>query len=127
MKADKPQADSTQHQRVAQALPVEPPLHGGPPPHKGKTLYLVRHAKSSWADMGLDDFDRPLNKRGLRDAPEMGKRLKKRKILPDVIISSPARRAINTAEIIAKEVGFPAKRSSATKRSTPPLSRTCSQ
>lgn len=74
-----------------------------------KTLYLVRHAKSSWTDISLSDFDRPLNKRGLRDAPEMGKRLKKRKILPDTLISSPARRAIDTAEFIAKAIGYPKK------------------
>jgi phosphohistidine phosphatase len=71
-----------------------------------KTLYLVRHAKSSWKDDLLQDFDRPLNKRGERDAPFMGEKLKEQKIIPDVIIASPAKRAKATAKIIAKKVGF---------------------
>lgn len=70
------------------------------------TLTLVRHAKSSWDHVGLQDFDRPLNERGLRNAPEMGKRLAKRGDTPDVIISSPAKRAMTTAEMIADEIGF---------------------
>ncbi len=48
-----------------------------------KLLDLVRHAKSSWAEPGLADIDRPLNKRGKRDAPEMGRRLKERDAVPD--------------------------------------------
>jgi len=71
-----------------------------------KKLYIIRHAKSSWKDMKLDDFDRPLNKRGKLNAPLMGTRLKNRKISPDLIISSPAKRAKNTAKIIAKKVKF---------------------
>ena len=71
-----------------------------------KTLYLLRHAKSSWKFPGLDDFDRPLNKRGQRDAPRMGKRLQKRNILPDLIISSPARRAKHTAQEVAHSMGY---------------------
>lgn len=71
-----------------------------------KTLYLVRHAKSSWEDAGLSDHDRPLNQRGERDAPQMGKRLKKRKPQPEVIISSSAVRAKTTAKALAKEIGF---------------------
>ena len=70
-----------------------------------KTLYLVRHAKSSWGDMTLGDFDRPLNKRGQRDAPEMGRRLKKRGVLPDIILCSPAQRARQTAELLLRELG----------------------
>jgi phosphohistidine phosphatase len=66
-----------------------------------KTLYLVRHAKSSWSVPGLSDRDRPLNDRGLRDAPKMGKRLAKLDAKPDVILSSPARRALETARLIA--------------------------
>jgi len=58
-----------------------------------KTIILVRHAKSSWKDPSLDDFDRPLNKRGKRNAPFMGNKLKERKIMPDLILSSPAKRA----------------------------------
>lgn len=71
-----------------------------------KKLVIIRHAKSDWDNSLLDDFDRPLNKRGLSDATLMGKILKEKKILPNSIISSPAKRAITTAEIIAKEVGY---------------------
>lgn len=71
-----------------------------------KTLILVRHAKSSWSDSSLMDIQRPLNKRGSRNAPEMGKRLKNRGILPDIIVSSPAVRAFTTAELISKEIGY---------------------
>lgn len=70
-----------------------------------KTLYLVRHAKSSWSDMSLTDFDRPLNKRGLHDAPMMGKRLKQRNVNPDIILCSPAKRTQETAELLIKEMG----------------------
>ena len=73
-----------------------------------KTLYLVRHAKSSWKFPELDDFDRPLNRRGKRDAPMMGKRLQRRGILPDLIMSSPAKRARKIAQAVAKAVGYPA-------------------
>ncbi len=66
-----------------------------------KTLVLVRHAKSSWGDPGLPDHSRPLNDRGRRDAPEMGRRMKQRDIRPDVILSSTAVRARTTAQIIA--------------------------
>lgn len=71
-----------------------------------KKFFIIRHAKSSWKDSALDDFLRPLNKRGKSDAPKMGKRLKERKIMPDIIISSPATRAKATAEIIAKELNY---------------------
>lgn len=63
-----------------------------------KTLYLVRHAKSSWSAADLSDFDRPLNKRGFRDAPEMGRRLKADDSLPALICCSPATRARQTLE-----------------------------
>jgi phosphohistidine phosphatase len=72
-----------------------------------KKLYVIRHAKSSWAEPDMADFERPLNERGKTDAPMMGKRLKKAKIHPDLIISSPAKRALKTAKIIAKELDFP--------------------
>ena len=75
--------------------------------HRGKELLLVRHAKSSWDDPYLDDHDRPLNERGLRNAPEMGKRLQGSGIRPDAWMSSTALRAITTAEILAEQVGFP--------------------
>lgn len=72
-----------------------------------KTLYLVRHAKSSWKYPKLDDFERPLNKRGRRDAPFMGSILEKRGVKPDLIISSPANRAAMTARIIADIINYP--------------------
>lgn len=72
-----------------------------------KYLYLIRHAKSSWDNPYLRDFERPLNKRGLRDAPKMGGILASRKIIPDLIISSPANRAITTAKYIAEAVNYP--------------------
>ncbi|MBN2107691.1 MAG: histidine phosphatase family protein [Deltaproteobacteria bacterium] len=70
-------------------------------------LTLVRHAKSSRDDIRLDDFMRPLNDRGRRDAPEMGRRLREGSIQPDLMVSSPAKRAIKTARIIAGEIDFP--------------------
>jgi phosphohistidine phosphatase len=74
-----------------------------------KTLYLVRHAKSSRDDPTLPDKERPLNKRGMRDAPNMGERLAKRDVKPDLILSSPAIRALATAEIMAKQLGCEVK------------------
>jgi phosphohistidine phosphatase len=71
-----------------------------------KTLFLIRHAKSSWDDTALPDKDRPLNDRGRRDAPTMGERLAKRDVKPDLILSSPAMRALKTAEIIAKKLDY---------------------
>lgn len=71
-----------------------------------KTLLLVRHAKASRDDPSLDDRDRPLTERGQRDAPKMGKRLAKRSIKADAIISSPAARARATAELMADELGY---------------------
>ena len=71
-----------------------------------KTLFLVRHAKSSRDEPALQDKDRPLNDRGKRDAPKMGKRLAKREVTPDLILSSPARRALKTAQIIAKKLDY---------------------
>ena len=72
-----------------------------------KTLYLVRHAKSSWDFPELADIDRPLNSRGAKNAPQMGKRLRQKGIKPDLLLSSPANRAITTALEIAKEIGYP--------------------
>ena len=68
-----------------------------------KQLLLIRHAKSSWDDFSINDFDRPLNDRGKKDAPVMAKRLLDKAIAIDAFISSPAKRAKRTAEIIAKE------------------------
>ena len=72
-----------------------------------KTLFVVRHAKSSWSDPGLADIERPLNKRGERDAPLMGERLADRLVEVDRIVSSPAARALSTAEAIAAEIDYP--------------------
>lgn len=74
-----------------------------------KTLYILRHAKSSWDNPDLDDFQRPLNDRGEKDAPRMGKRLRKENISPDLICSSPATRALTTAQLVAEELDYKAK------------------
>ena len=71
-----------------------------------KTLTLVRHAKSSWDDTELADFDRPLNRRGERDAPEMARRLAATGDPPDRIVSSPALRALQTARVLAPALGI---------------------
>jgi phosphohistidine phosphatase len=65
-----------------------------------KYILLLRHAKSSWSDPGLDDFDRPLAGRGLKDAPRMGKYIRKIGYKPDYIVSSPAERAKQTTEMV---------------------------
>lgn len=72
-----------------------------------KTLTIFRHAKSSWDFPDLTDHDRPLNKRGKRDAPIMGERLKESGIRPSLIVSSPAVRAWKTARTVAKQIGYP--------------------
>lgn len=71
-----------------------------------KRLHIIRHAKSDWSNETLDDFDRPLNKRGKKNAPFMGKILKNKHVLPDLIISSPAYRARETAIKIAQKIGY---------------------
>lgn len=71
-----------------------------------KTLLLMRHAKSSHKDGGLDDFDRPLNKRGKREAPRIGLLLKEENLVPDLIVASAAKRTRKTAELVAHESGF---------------------
>jgi phosphohistidine phosphatase len=70
-----------------------------------KTLFLIRHAKSSWDTATLSDFDRPLNERGKKDAPAMAKRLLQNKVSPDLFVSSPAKRAKKTAELFVSEFG----------------------
>jgi phosphohistidine phosphatase len=71
-----------------------------------KNLIVIRHAKSAWDDPSLADIDRPLNKRGKRDAPFMGALLKFRDMEPDLIVSSHAKRAQKTAGLIAEAVGY---------------------
>lgn len=70
-----------------------------------KQLLLIRHAKSSWADFSVKDFDRPLNDRGKRDAPAMAQRLLAKKISIDAFVASPAKRARKTAEYFAEQYG----------------------
>jgi phosphohistidine phosphatase len=76
-------------------------------PRAFRELVLIRHAKSSRDDPALDDFDRPLSARGKRDAPEMGERLRVRGCIPDLLLSSPAKRAQKTARRIAEALGYP--------------------
>lgn len=72
-----------------------------------KTLYLMRHAKSSWSFDDLTDKERPLNDRGRDDAPAMGQALAQRTIHLDLLVSSPAVRALSTAALVAKELNYP--------------------
>ena len=74
-----------------------------------KYLYILRHAKSSWDDPALSDFERPLNERGRNAAPFMGEVIAKRGYLPDVVISSPAKRAMATTTLIKESAGFNAE------------------
>ena len=71
-----------------------------------KTVLILRHAKSSWSNPGLADIDRPLNKRGKRDAPHMGSLLREQDIVPDLILSSPARRAKKTVQAVSEYSSF---------------------
>ncbi len=71
-----------------------------------KRLYVLRHAKSSWDDASLADFDRPLNDRGRGAAPFMGELMAGRGLRPDLIVSSPAVRAMQTAQLVKEASGF---------------------
>jgi phosphohistidine phosphatase len=73
-----------------------------------KKLLLLRHAKSSWADASIADFDRPLNERGQRAAPLIGRFMRERKLRPDLVICSPAERARETASLVIKAAAFDA-------------------
>lgn len=75
-----------------------------------KTLIIIRHGKSSWAYPDLEDFYRPLKPRGINDAFAIGEALQKQDVFPDLILSSPAIRAMNTAIIIARKLDFPLQR-----------------
>ena len=72
-----------------------------------KKITLIRHAKSSWDNLVVDDFERSLNKRGQRDAPFMGKLISTLIEKPDLIITSHAVRALETAKVIADHIGYP--------------------
>lgn len=74
------------------------------------TLFLCRHAKSSWAEPGLSDKERPLNERGKLDAPLMGKVLNNKHEKADLFISSPAKRALKTAKLVADELDYSRKK-----------------
>ena len=71
-----------------------------------KRLIILRHAKSSWADTSLDDWQRPLNDRGRSDAPRVGEWLREHAIVPDLIVTSDAVRARRTAEAVAGTAGY---------------------
>jgi phosphohistidine phosphatase len=75
-----------------------------------KRLTLLRHAKTELARPGQEDWDRSLEPRGEKDAPEMGRRLRERKMKPDKIVTSPAVRALATATIVARELHFTASK-----------------
>jgi phosphohistidine phosphatase len=77
---------------------------------KRKTLHIVRHAKSSWDYESISDIDRPLKLKGIQNAYEMARRIKIRNTLPDLMITSPANRAIHTAIIFARVFEFPLDR-----------------
>jgi phosphohistidine phosphatase len=81
-----------------------------------KRLLIVRHAKSSWTNPLIADFDRPLNKRGEKDAPRMARRLKERKIIPNLVITSPATRAVSTCKEFCEELGYPIERIQSEKK-----------
>jgi len=74
-----------------------------------KTLLLMRHAKSSWKDHKLTDIERPLNKRGKKDAPRMGNLIKEKELQPQVILSSPALRAKQTIELFSDNLDYKGK------------------
>ncbi len=71
-----------------------------------KRLYLIRHAKSSWEDHLLSDYDRPLSDRGKRDAPKIAEVLKSKNVSPDLIISSTARRTLKTSKIFSTILNY---------------------
>jgi len=74
-----------------------------------KTIYFLRHAKSSWRDDALSDIDRPLNKRGLENTPMMARHFRKLKVKPQLIIASPSKRTMTTALMIAERIGYEEK------------------
>ena len=71
-----------------------------------KTILLLRHGKSDWGDPDLEDFERPLTRKGKRDAPRIGRVLLQCNLLPDLIVCSPAQRAKQTARLVARTCGY---------------------
>src|SRR5262249_61309286 len=82
------------------------PLPLRPRGDRMKTLVLLRHAKSSWDDSSIRDFERPLADRGIKDAPRIGKTLEKRELNPDLIVCSTAVRARQTADAVKKAAHY---------------------
>lgn len=74
-----------------------------------KTLLVLRHAKSSWSNQNMSDFERPLNGRGRQDAPRMGRWIKQQDMTPELIVTSAAERALTTAELVALDSGYDAE------------------
>ncbi len=74
-----------------------------------KRLTLMRHANAQWKDPGISDFDRPLNRRGFREAEAMARRLIELKLIPTILLASSARRAQQTAHIVARQLGLTAR------------------
>jgi phosphohistidine phosphatase len=74
-----------------------------------KTLLLMRHAKSSWKHPDLPDQDRPLNKRGEKDAPHMGKFIREKELIPQLILASPAKRVTQTVDGMLEKMSFKGK------------------
>jgi phosphohistidine phosphatase len=72
-----------------------------------KHIYIVRHAKSSWSDLTISDVDRPLNERGKRDAPRMAERCRELGVIPELIISSNAKRAMETCTFFINQYKLP--------------------
>jgi phosphohistidine phosphatase len=72
-----------------------------------KQLLIIRHGKSDWAEPGMSDFDRPLNHRGNKNAPEMAERIVRKNLVPELIVSSPANRALTTARHFAQTWNIP--------------------
>ncbi len=79
------------------------------PDKNRKRLTVIRHAKSDWSSAVRPDFDRPLNPRGKKAAPMMGRRMAERGLIPEQLISSPAKRARQTSRLLARELGLPEK------------------
>src|SRR5690242_2888272 len=82
-------------------------VHGPGPVQRMLTLSLLRHAKSNWDDATLDDFDRPLSKRGANAAPEMGRAIRELKLKPDLVLCSAAVRTRATVALVLLELGPP--------------------
>lgn len=79
-------------------------------------LTLIRHANAEWKDASYEDFDRPLNKRGLAEAESIGKLLAENQLVPELILTSTSRRTQQTAEIVARELGVASRRVKATEQ-----------